>query len=85
MDKKGVIPLDYNVFKDNTEKIILITNSNKTYPSHIQKIDFECYDTLFKTLYSLDIRKYNSARDKIIQVLQNFLKASPLLNNSLLK
>ncbi len=55
MDKKGVIPLDYNVFKDNTEKIILITNSNKTYHSHIQKIDFECYDTLFKTLYSLDV------------------------------
>lgn len=55
MDKKGVIPLDYNVFRENTEKIILITNSNKTYPSHIQKIDFENYNTLFKTLYSLNI------------------------------
>lgn len=55
MDKKGIIPLEYNVFKDNTEKIYLITNSKNKYPSHIQKIDFKDYDTLFKTLYELNI------------------------------
>ncbi len=55
MDKKGVIPLEYNVFKNNTEKIIIITNSKNKYPEHIQKINFEGYDSLFKTLYSLGI------------------------------
>jgi len=55
MDKKGVIPVHYNVFKENTEKIILITNSKKPYPSHIQKINFKDYDTLFKTLYEMNI------------------------------
>jgi len=55
MDKKGVIPLNYNIFEDNTEKIILITNSKRNYPKHIQKIDFKDYDTLFKTLYSMNI------------------------------
>ena len=55
MDKEGIIPVEYNVFKENTEKIILITNSKKTYPSHIEKINFESYDILFKTLYSLNI------------------------------
>ncbi len=55
MDKKGVIPLDFNIFKNNTEKIFVITNSKNTYPDYIQKIGFESYDTLFKTLYSLQI------------------------------
>ncbi len=55
MDKKGVIPLSYNIFKDNTEKIFIVTNSKNKYPEHIQKINFENYDTLFKTLYSLGV------------------------------
>ena len=32
LDRNGIIPLDYNVFKENTEKIYLVTNSNKKYP-----------------------------------------------------
>lgn len=55
MDKEGIIPVEYNVFKENTERIILITNSKKPYPSHIEKINFESYDTTFKTLYSMNI------------------------------
>lgn len=55
MDKKGIIPVDYNVFRENTEKIYLITNSNKKYPAHIQKINFEGFSELFKTLYSLGV------------------------------
>lgn len=54
-DRKGIIPLDYNVFTENTEKIYLVTNSNKKYPSYIQKINFEGFGELFKTLYSLGI------------------------------
>ncbi len=55
LDRNGIIPLNYNVFKENTEKIYLVTNSNKKYPSHIQKINFEGFSPLFKTLYSLNI------------------------------
>lgn len=55
LDRYGNIPLEYNVFKENTEKIYLVTNSNKKYPAHIQKINFESFDKLLKTLYSLGI------------------------------
>lgn len=55
LDRKGIIPLDYNVFKENTEKIYLVTNSAKKYPNYIQKINFEGFDKLFKTLYSLGV------------------------------
>ncbi len=55
IDRVGKIPLEYNVFKENTEKIYLVTNSEKKYPSHIQKINFEGFSALFKTLYSLGI------------------------------
>ena len=55
MDKEGKIPLEYNVFKENTEKIYVISNSDKKYPSHVQKINFEDYGTLFKELYSNNI------------------------------
>lgn len=57
MDKKGVIPLDFNVFKDNTEKIFVITNSKMKYPNHIQKINFKDYGSLFKELYGLGVYK----------------------------
>ncbi len=55
MDKSGQIPPEYNIFKDNTEKIIVITNSEQKYPAHIQKINFKDYDTLFKELYNLGV------------------------------
>ncbi len=55
LDREGKIPLDYNVFKDNTEKIFVVTNSDNKYPSHIQKINFKDYDSLFKELYDLGI------------------------------
>lgn len=55
MDKEGKIPPDYNVFKNNTEKIFIITNSKTTYPSYIQKINFKDYRSLFKELYNLGV------------------------------
>lgn len=54
-DREGKIPLDYNVFEDNTEKIFLVTNSGQKYPNHIQKINFKNFDSLFKELYSLGV------------------------------
>lgn len=55
MDKKGVIPLNYNIFEENTEKIYIVTNENKKYPSHVEKIPFENFDALFKELYKKNI------------------------------
>ena len=55
IDREGKIPLEYNVFKENAEKIYLVTNSEKKYSGHIQKINFEGFSKLFKTLYSFGI------------------------------
>ncbi len=55
LDRDGKIPLEFNVFKDNVEKIFVVTNSNNKYPSHIQKINFKDYDSLFKQLYDLGV------------------------------
>ena len=32
LDRDGKIPLEFNVFKDNVEKIFVVTNSNNKYP-----------------------------------------------------
>lgn len=57
MDRSGKIPLDKKVFINNTEKIIVVTNSEKQYPSYITKIEFKDFDTLFKELYLNNIYK----------------------------
>lgn len=55
LDREGKIPLNYNVFEDNTEKIFVVTNSIAEYPKHIQKIEFKTFDKLFKKLYDFGV------------------------------
>lgn len=54
-DREGKIPLNYNVYEDNTEKIFVVTNSSLKYPGHIQKIKFKGFHGLFKELYNLGV------------------------------
>lgn len=55
MDRNGKIPLDYNVFQDDGTRIIVIDNTGKKYPSHIEKIGFSNMDELLKTLFNMGI------------------------------
>lgn len=54
-DPNNKIPLDYNVFKNDT-RIILINNSKIKLPNHIEQIDFNNnFDELFKKLFQLGV------------------------------
>ena len=54
-DPNNKIPLDYNVFNDDVE-VILINNSDIKAPSHVQKISFDGdFEALFKKLYEMGI------------------------------
>lgn len=55
-DPNNKIPLDYNVFKNDNTRIILINNSDIITPPHIEKISFDGnFDNLFKKLYEMNI------------------------------
>lgn len=54
-DPNNKIPLNYNVFNDDT-KVILINNSKLNLPSHIEQMKFDDnFDELFKNLYNKGI------------------------------
>ena len=55
LDKNGEIPLDFKVFEKDGARIIYSTNSERKLPDYIEKIPFENYDKLMKTLYSMGI------------------------------
>ncbi len=55
LDKNGKIPLDFKVFEKDGARIIYSTNSERKLPDYIEKILFENYDKLMKTLYSMGI------------------------------
>lgn len=55
MDKKGQIPFNYNVFEDNGTRIILIDNTKRKCPSHVEKIGFSNINELLKTLFNMGI------------------------------
>jgi len=54
-DPNNKIPLNYNVFKNDGNRIILINNANINLPVHIEQIKFDNFDKLFKELYSKNI------------------------------
>ena len=54
-DPNNKIPLNYNVFKADGTRIILINNSKIEVPNHIEKISFTNFDELFKKLYEMKI------------------------------
>ena len=54
-DPNNKIPLNYNVFKNDETRIILINNSNIKIPEYIEKISFKNFDILFKELHEMGI------------------------------
>ena len=54
-DPNNKLNFDYNVFKDDGVKVILVNNSDKNVPKHIEKIPFTTFDDLFKKLYQMKI------------------------------
>ncbi|MBQ9149754.1 bifunctional diaminohydroxyphosphoribosylaminopyrimidine deaminase/5-amino-6-(5-phosphoribosylamino)uracil reductase RibD [bacterium] len=55
-DVNNKIPLNYNVFKNDGNRIILINNSKLSLPSYIEQISFDGdFNQLFKTLYEMKI------------------------------
>ena len=54
-DPNNKIPLNYNVFKADGARIILINNSKIEVPNYIEKISFTNFDELFKKLYEMKI------------------------------
>ena len=73
MDKKGQIPFNYNVFNDDGTRIIVIDNSEKKYPSHIEKIGFKDINELLKTLFNMGI--YSILIESGMGLNSAFLKA----------
>lgn len=55
-DPNNKIPINYNVFKNDGVRIILINNADISCPKHIEKISFDGnFDNLFKKLYKMNI------------------------------
>ena len=55
-DPNNKIPLDYNVFKNDGVRIILINNSKIDLPNYIEQIGFDGdFNNLFKTLFEMKI------------------------------
>ncbi len=54
-DPNNKLNFSCNVFNDDGVRIILVNNSDIKIPSHIEKINFETFDKLFKTLYEMGI------------------------------
>ena len=54
-DVNNKLDFRFNVFKNDSVRIILINNSNIKVPNHVEKIPFVNFDELFKTLYNMGI------------------------------
>lgn len=55
MDKKGILSNRKNVFKNDGTRIIVINNSGKKYPKHVEVIPFKNMKKLMETLYNMGI------------------------------
>ena len=83
MDKKGQIPFNYNVFENDGTRIILIDNTKRKCPSHVEKIGFSNINELLKTLFNMGIysiliesgRGLNSAflKEKCVDEIYHFI------------
>ena len=54
-DPNNKLNFNYDVFKNDGVRIILVNNSDIVTPEHIEKIKFKNFDTLFKDLYKKNI------------------------------
>ena len=54
-DPNNKLNFNYNVFKNDGIRIILINNAKIEAPSYIEKIEFKNFDILFKTLFNMGI------------------------------
>ena len=83
MDRKGKIPFDYNVFENDGTRIILIDNTKRKCPSHVEKIGFLNMDELLENLFNMGIysiliesgRGLNSAflKEKCVDEIYHFI------------
>ncbi len=55
MDKKGILSNRRNVFKNDGTRVIVINNTDKKYPKHVEKIPFKNMKKLMETLYNMGI------------------------------
>lgn len=55
MNRRGILKIRSNVFKNDGTRIIVIDNTDKKYPKRIEKIPFKNMKTLLKTLYDMGI------------------------------
>lgn len=55
MDRYGALDINSNVFNDDGTRVIVIDNSDKKYPSHIEKIPYNNMKELMETLYQKGI------------------------------
>ena len=54
-DPNNKLNFNYQVFKNDGIRIILVNNSDVKIPAYIEKIAFTTFDELFKTLYKMGI------------------------------
>ncbi len=54
-DPHNKLNFNYNVFKNDGVRIILVNNSNIKTPENVEKIEFSNFDSLFRELYKRNI------------------------------
>ena len=55
LDREFKTNFDFNVYKNDGTRVILITNKKVNAPKHIEIINFKDFNTLFKNLYEMGI------------------------------
>lgn len=55
MDRKGILKDDLDVFNNDGTRVIVICNTEKKYPSWVEKIEFEDMKSLMEKLFSMGI------------------------------
>lgn len=55
MDRKGILSTRAKVFRKDGTRVIVINNTDKKYPKHVEKIKFKNMKTLMKDLYKKGI------------------------------
>lgn len=83
MDREGKLSNRANVFKKDGTRVIVINNTDKKYPSHVEKIPFKNMKSLMKTLYNMGIYsiliesggKLNSVfiKEKLVDEIYHFI------------
>lgn len=83
MDRSGKLSPRANVFKKDGTRVIVVSNSDKKYPKHVEKIPFKNMKNLMKTLFNMGIYsilvesggKLNSVfiKEKLVDEIYHFI------------